>query len=247
MYTDLNTVLGNTSATSPTGSVGGAAAGSGRLGDDAYSLLKTRILRGEFPLNVRLVETRLAKELGLSRTPVREALARLAAESLLKSHPDGGFQPRIPDTIAIRELYEVRAALEHQALQRPGRNGTQHDRTILEPLRDFWLSLLNGKQPEPSPEFVLLDESFHVTLALSAGNRATAEMLTRVNERIRIIRMQDFLDETRIRLTIEEHLSIVTDVLDGNVLAAEMAFVAHLAESMAFVAERGGRRRSPAW
>ena len=113
MYTDLDTV-------SPAVPGVEFMASSGRLGDDAYSLLKTRILRGEFPLNMRLVETRLAKELGLSRTPVREALARLAAESLLASHPDGGFQPRIPDTVAIRELYEDRAALETQALQRPG-------------------------------------------------------------------------------------------------------------------------------
>ena len=231
MYTDLDTV-------SPAIPGVEYVASSGRLGDDAYSLLKTRILRGEFPLNMRLVETRLAKELGLSRTPVREALARLAAESLLAPHPDGGFQPRIPDTVAIRELYEVRAALENQALQRPGRNGTVHDPMILEPLRDYWLGLLSGTPPEPTPEFVLLDESFHVTLALSAGNRSTVELLTRVNERIRIIRMQDFLDETRIRLTIEEHLAIVTDVLEGNILAAEMAFGAHLAESMAFVAER---------
>ena len=63
-------------------------------------------------------------------------------------------------------------------------------------------------------------------------------MLSRVNERIRIIRMQDFLDETRIRLTIEEHLSIVNGVLDGNIVAAELAFAAHLEESMTFVAER---------
>lgn len=238
MYTDLDTLFENGFLTFPgaDGFVGASAGGS--RGDDAYSVLKTRILRGEFPLNVRLVETRIAQQLGLSRTPVREALARLAAESLLKSHPDGGFQPRVPDTVAITELYEVRAALEHQALQRPGRLGIQHDQRILLSIRSFWADLRDGETPEPSPEFVLLDESFHVALALASGNRATAEMLSRVNERIRIIRMQDFLDQDRIRITIDEHLSIVTSVLDGDVTGAEIAFAAHLAESMTFVAER---------
>jgi DNA-binding GntR family transcriptional regulator len=209
-----------------------------RLGEDAYSAVKHRLLSGEFAINVRLVETRLAAELGVSRTPVREALNRLAAELLLRPHPDGGFQPRVPDTAAIGELYEVRAALELHALRRPMTSGVPHQMAILYPLRAQWVSLQTGPPPMPSPEFVLLDEAFHVALALASGNRATAEMLGRVNEQIRIVRMQDFLDEERIRLTIDEHLEILSQVESGDLAAAETAFTTHLSDSLAFVSSR---------
>jgi DNA-binding GntR family transcriptional regulator len=230
MYTVLDTQL-----STPLSSVETLSA---RRSDDAYSVLKTRLLRGEFPLNMRLVETRIAQDLGVSRTPVREALARLAADSLLRPHSDGGFTPLIPDTDAIKDLYEVRSTLELDALRRPQRTDTIHQRAILESLHDVWTDLVRQPAIEPSPEFVILDEAFHVTLALSAGNKALAELLVKINDRIRVIRMQDFLDPTRIQLTIEEHLSIVESVLEGNIAAAEETFKTHLAASYEFVSGR---------
>jgi DNA-binding GntR family transcriptional regulator len=187
---------------------------------------------------MRLVETRLANDLGVSRTPVREALARLAADSLLRPHTDGGFTPLIPDTAAIKDLYEVRSTLELDALRRPERTGTIHQRPILESLQRVWTDLARQPRIEPSPEFVILDEAFHVTLARSAGNKALADLLSKVNDRIRVIRMQDFLDPTRIQFTIEEHLSIVESVLDGDTAAAEETFKTHLGASLEFVSER---------
>jgi DNA-binding GntR family transcriptional regulator len=207
-------------------------------GDDAYRTLKTWVLRGEFPLNVRLAEPRLAAMLGTSRTPVREALRRLRSESLIEDHPSGGFRPAVPDTVVMRHLYEVRSGLELQALQRPARLGTRHDPTIIEPLRDEWRRMARGEPPPPDPDFVLLDEDFHERLAVAAGNRVAADMLHQVNERIRIVRMHDFLTAERIDQTIEEHLRIAELVLAGKLVEAESAFSAHLAASMAVVEER---------
>ena len=215
-----------------------AHAGSPTLADVAYRTLKTQLLRGEFPLNTRLVEARLAGELDVSRTPVREALRRLSGEGLVEVHPDGGFRPCLPDTDVMRQLYEVRAALELQAIGRPARLGTVHDRALLEQLLVRWEALRDGVRPEPDPDFVLVDESFHETLAVAAGNRVLAELLHGVNERIRLIRMYDFLSDERIAATIDEHLTIVEQVLAGDLVAAEATFSAHLAGSMAVVEER---------
>ena len=82
-------------------------------------------------------------------------------------------------------------------------------------LRDEWLALADDP-PEPDPDFVLLDESFHVRLAESSGNRELADILRQVNERIRVVRMHDFLTTERISKTIAEHLGIVDAVLDGD-------------------------------
>jgi DNA-binding GntR family transcriptional regulator len=211
---------------------------SGGQGDRAYRILKTRLLVGEFPPNVRLGEERLASMLDVSRTPIREAFKRLEAEGLVGSHPDGGYQPIVPDVTVMRHLYEVRAGLELEALQRPARLGTRHDPAVLEPLRDQWRTLAAEPAPEPDPNFVLLDESFHVGLATAAGNDVAVGFLRQVNERIRLVRMHDFLSQARIETTIAEHLNIVERVLAADVIGAEAAFSQHLGDSMAVVEER---------
>jgi DNA-binding GntR family transcriptional regulator len=206
--------------------------------DVAYHAIKGRLLQGEFPLLARLGEERLAQEIGVSRTPVREALKRLHTEGLLERHPDGGYRPVVPDVTVMRHLYEVRAGLELLALERPGRLGVKHDPTVLEPLRDRWARLASAALPPPDPSFVLIDESFHVTLAKAAGNGVLVEQLEHVNQRIRVVRMFDFISAERIEATIAEHLDIVTQVLAGDIDRAANAFRAHLAESVNVVEQR---------
>jgi DNA-binding GntR family transcriptional regulator len=207
-------------------------------GDHAYRVLKTKLLMGELPLNSRLGEEKLAGLVGVSRTPVREALKRLEVEGLVAPHPDGGYQPIVPDVTVMRHLYEVRAGLELQALQRPARMGTRHDPAILEPLRDQWRALATADLPPPDPNFVLLDESFHIALATAAANEVAVDMLRQINERIRLVRMHDFLVQQRIEATISEHLNLVELVLAGDIVNAEAAFSQHLGDSMAVVEER---------
>jgi len=214
----------------------------GRLrSDQAFSALKHRLLAGEFPVNARLGEQKLASLVGMSRTPVREALHRLHSEGLVRRSADGGYEPVAPDVTMMRHLYEVRRGLELQALQRPGRSGGRHDRATLARLRDDWVVLAEDDRIEPDPGFVLFDESFHVTLAEAAGNPALAELLQQVNERIRIVRMQDFLTLQRITETIGDHVGIVEAVLDGDLADAERRFTQHLDGSVAVVEDRVNR------
>jgi len=210
----------------------------GSRSEQVYAALKTRLLQGDFSLGVRLGEVALAEEFGVSRTPVREALARLWSEGLVDRHPEGGFRPIAPDVTVIRDLYEVRIGLEHLALTRPFRSGTVHDQDRLAELRDDWQAMAEDDELEADPEFVLLDESFHVGLAEAAGNPAVVEMLRTVNERIRVVRMQDFLTAERITQTIEQHLGIVEGLLDRDITAALGRFDTHLAESLDVVEDR---------
>jgi DNA-binding GntR family transcriptional regulator len=167
----------------------------------AYGELKRRLLAGEFRLGARLKEARLATALGVSRTPIREAFLRLYSEGLVSRHSDGGYVPVVPDVGHIRSLYEVRAGLELQAIRR----GT-HDLEVVEALIGAWQALADD-EPEPAPSIVLVDESFHVGLAEAAGNPVLAEMLRQLNERIRTVRMVDFLTGDRITSTIQERCS----------------------------------------
>jgi len=206
-------------------------------GERVFAELKRRLLAGEEPLGRRLGEERLASALGVSRTPVREALHRLLSEGLVQRDAEGGFRPTVPDVVGMRTLYEVRIGLETQALRRPSSIGAEHDRARLLDLRDEWLALADDVPPA-TPEFVLLDEAFHTTLADAAGNAVLVEFLRVVNERIRVVRMQDFLTVDRVVDTIREHLSIVDAVLRGDCDAAVQEFDVHLHDSLAVVEER---------
>ena len=212
--------------------------------EQAYAALKTRLLRGEFLFGVRLAESRLAGLLEVSRTPVREALSRLHAEGLVDRHPQGGYCPTAPDLPTVRELYEVRFALELEAVSRPVRGGEPHDALALADLREDWSELdppevvLGEDGADVDPDFVLLDEDFHVRLADAAGNHALADLLGRVNERIRLVRMQDFLSAERVERTIEQHLGILDALEVGDLDLARARLVAHFDESVAVVEER---------
>ena len=200
----------------------------------AYSWIKRQLLTGEFALSGRLGEERVAAELGISRTPVREAISRLHAEGLVERHPDGGYTPSIPDLEEIVELYEVRSILENASIIRP-----DHDVALLTALRDDWRSIGDDEQSASAdPEFVLLDEDFHVRLAQSGGNRALATTLQSINERIRIVRMHDFLTSNRIGATVTQHLAIVEALIDGDTTRAQRALNEHLTESADVVHQR---------
>jgi DNA-binding GntR family transcriptional regulator len=207
------------------------------LATDTYERLKRAILVGQYRLGARLGEERLARDYGVSRTPVRESLVRLHVDGLVTRHPDGGWTPVVPNLAAVRELYEVRIALEIGALRGPARHGTVHDRRALDELRREWQDLADDPPP-PDPAFVLSDESFHVRLAEAAGNRELADLLRRTNERIRSVRMRDFITFERMTRTIDEHLAITDFVIAGEIDVACDAFELHLGKSLEVVEKR---------
>ncbi len=171
----------------------------------------------------------MGEALGVSRTPVREALSRLHAEGLVVRLGDGGFSPAAPDLPTIAELYEVRRSLEFTALNRGC-----HDRAMLEQIQSHWAFMsAPSSDADCGPEFVLHDEDFHLGLARAAGNHSLVELLSHTNERIRFVRMQDFLTADRVTKTIDEHLGIVSALLEDRADLAEHRLRSHL-----FVSER---------
>ena len=208
--------------------------------EQVYQELRRRIMVGEFALNSRLVEERLAAQLGVSRTPVREALVRLLADGQV-TRTDGGYFVAMPDFSDLRDLYDLRITLELRGLARGIEiDSVTHNPALLEPLRDHWRALWD-ERPEPTADFVLVDEDFHVTLLRSAGNSVLTSTLEGVNSRIRPVRMYDFLSEERIELTISQHLAVVERVLSGHLDDAVGALRAHVGESMEEVERRAAR------
>jgi DNA-binding GntR family transcriptional regulator len=199
----------------------------------AYQELKSLVLLGDVPIGLRLREERIADRLGISRTPVREALLRLHAEHFLDRHPEGGFRVSNPSVQGMRELYEIRRALEFLALQRAQGQGG-HDRAALVDLRAEWESI-DADAAELDPEFVLLDEDFHARLAEAAGNQQLVTELRQLSERIRPVRTHDFVTHGRIARTIKQHLAIVGAVIDGRLERAGELLGTHIQQSQSVV------------
>lgn len=194
-------------------------------------------MAGELPFDRRLVENQLSVALGVSRTPLREALVRLAADGLITREADG-YYPTRPNLSDLRDLYELRITLELRGIERAIDNDRlRHDRALLQELRQTWRGL-QIEPPAPSPDVVLLDEAFHITLSAAAGNTAITEALRAVNTRIRRVRMYDYLTADRVETTIVEHLEILDLVIVGDLPAALIALRRHVGESYDVVEER---------
>jgi DNA-binding GntR family transcriptional regulator len=206
-----------------------------------YGALRERLLRGDMPVGRRLVEQQLAAEFETSRTPVREALRRLEGDGHIVRDRGGGMCPSAPSVKSMRELYEVRVALEELCARRAATSG---DRALIEALEREWEALdsaWNDTRTLPrGPDFVYADEGFHRALAAASGNDVAEALLGDLNDRIRILRMHDFTTDDRIGATIAEHREILRGVLAGDADAAAAFMRAHVQRSSLVVRERVG-------
>ena len=206
-----------------------------------YAELRERLLRGDLPVGRRLVEQQLAAEFQTSRTPVREALRRLEGDGHIVRDPGGGVCPSPPSVKSMRELYEVRVAIEELVARRAASAG---DRGRIEAIDQEWRALLAAWQDARSlprgPDFVHADEGFHRQLAAASGNDVAETLLGDLNDRIRVLRIYDFTTDDRIGATITEHLEIVACVLARDADAAAAFMRAHVQRSALVVRERVG-------
>lgn len=209
--------------------------------DRVYAQLRERLLRGDLPVGRRLVEQQLAAEFSTSRTPVREALRRLEGDGHIVRDRGGGLCPAAPSVKSMRELYEVRVALEELCARRAAASG---DRGRIETIEVEWEALHAAWEDTSvvprGPDFVYADEGFHRALAAASGNDVAEALLGDLNDRIRVLRIYDFTTDDRIGATIAEHLEIVRCVLARDADAAAAFMRAHVQRSALVVRERVG-------
>ncbi|WP_460400747.1 GntR family transcriptional regulator [Actinophytocola sediminis] len=224
MHTDSST----DEYTGPTG---------GSRTERVHQRLRDDVLSGRITPRTRLAEGPLARQHRVSRTPVREALTRLAADGLIERR-DGAFFVVVPNLDELRDLYELQVTLELRGITRAIENpSVRHDHETLAIERDRWRELA-AHPPHPDPDFVLRDESFHTELSRAAGNPALTEALRSVNQKVRRVRRYDFLTQDRIAATSREHLEITELTLAGDLDQAYVALYEHLGASTDAVRQR---------
>lgn len=204
------------------------------LKDRALRQLREAILSGAVPPGERLVEQELSEKLGMSRFPVREAIAGLVQEGLVRVEPYCGACVAIPDRKEIEECYAVRELLEVRAAELVIRE--HRDEAVLR----LGESLERMEVMRVSGEGDLLGEHFrfHEILPALCGNETLHRLWVGLASRVRLYMNRDL---SRDPLKDEqEHARLFERVRDGDLPAARAAIRAHLRESMVRLRKRGG-------
>lgn len=176
------------------------------LTDRIYQLLKDGIVRHKFKPGERLLDQEIASNLGVSRTPVREAINRLGTEGLVDIIPRrGAFVTDLSDK-HIKDLYEVREVLEVLAVQRAVPLLQDKDIAVLEQvLKEFTVAL----DKDAHLTCFELDRKFHDQLVELSGNTKLVEINALLGGSIQVTRWRHCQDGYRHARSLEEHRAIL--------------------------------------
>jgi DNA-binding GntR family transcriptional regulator len=201
-----------------------------RLGEEHSSLhgqviaeLRRAILTGRLKAGERLVEGKLADELGVSRNPVREAIRVLASEGLVDVAERRGASVAIMSDSEARETIEVRALLEGQNARLAAR---RHDKELIKRIEAV---LKKGTAAVAAGRFdhlFELNQQFHDALAAAGQNRVLSEMLQKLRDRTAMLFAP--MSPSRQSRSWNEHAQILRAIIDGDERAAAALAAEHV-------------------
>lgn len=224
------------------------------MAQDVYHYLRTELLAGRLAAGAWLREQEVARSLNVSRTPVREAVRRLAQDGLLDIEANRGVRVHEPDLAEARATYEVRATLEGMAAElaarragpaeRPGsdlhsgpdlhsgsksNSGLEARQRLEEQLR-----AMSEAARDDAVRHIEADNAFHALVAELSGNPILFEHIERLNDRItRIKIITRHLNPTGFAR--EQHAAIAGAILSGDAAAARERMERHVRSNLEFI------------
>jgi DNA-binding GntR family transcriptional regulator len=196
------------------------------LSGQVYSQIKTLILCNEILPGQKLHHQELSERLGVSRTPVREALTRLVQEGYVSFLPNRGFTCKEIRLQEADELYQLREALEAFAVEKAIENLTEPAFTVLSAKINLY-----GKdvQKRFTRDRLVYDQDVHLEIARLSGNETLTKTLAQVFERIILKRRTDGLyDPARGITAHQEHLKLLQAMKKRNTQDAVKIVRAHI-------------------
>jgi DNA-binding GntR family transcriptional regulator len=185
-----------------------------------YARLRKEILDGVFAPGTILLETALSAKYGVSRTPVREALVRLAQDGLIE-RSTRGFRIKQRNPEQILEIYEARIVLEARSAELAAKRRTEFDLARMAHLLDERRAVTDSAQFGP------LNDKWHHAMRLSAHNETVSDLLARLDSLLLLYRPRTFRPTADDR-SAEEHAVIQDAISRGHEDAAATAMTSHL-------------------
>jgi len=203
----------------------------------ALQAIRDSILDGHLIPGEIYNETTLAKELGISRTPVREALLELSAQGLVTYLPRKGVMVNHFGGHDVEEIFELRKAIELATVEKVARNSGTYDLLAVEKALDNQKKAYKKKDPKTYLHF---DRMFHVTLSKLTNNHRFVDIIENIRDLFQLIASQALTNENRWQEVIKEHEKILDAIKQGNVDQSRKAMNYHLDRSKASVLEKMG-------
>jgi DNA-binding GntR family transcriptional regulator len=191
-------------------------------------VIKHQILDGTYEPGERLKEAQLSQALGISRSPIREAIQSLANEGLLRLVPQKGAIVSTFDLEEIRDLYEIRGALDGLAARLAAERATPQQLDELSNFLEATRDTLDSNSSTVYPR----DLDFHQQICELAGNRKLLDQASEIRTQLQLARSRVGSKPGRARLGYEEHVAIYEALKDGDPEKAEERMKSHLRNSL---------------
>ena len=195
------------------------------LRDVVFNTLRQAILKGELEPGERLMEIQLAERLGVSRTPVREAIRKLELEGLVNMVPRKGAEVASISEKNLRDVLEVRRALEELAVDLACTRLTGEDIKSLKEINKKFQTVMNSKDATIIAE---TDEAFHDIIYIGTGNDRLIQMLSNLREQMYRYRLEYVKDKSTRSNLVQEHDVIIQALEERNVEDAKAVIRRHI-------------------
>ena len=194
------------------------------LADQVFEHLETDILSGKYQKGEILTESKLSLELGVSRTPIREALRRLEQEHLIEEAPKGVIVVGISDK-DLADIFEIRAALEGKAAYLAAQNYTEEQMNVVREALEFQEFYLGKQDPD---RIKSMDSRFHEKIYKMSGSTIFYDVLMPLHKKILKYRKAQVSDSIRAAASVAEHRAIYEALLARDAQLAERLISEHL-------------------
>jgi len=212
------------------------------LNNLAYESLKNSILAGRLVPGVIYSELELARRLGISRTPVREALLRLAAENFIVFHSKKGMSINFFSKEDIENLFELREAIEERAVSKIAATLTKDQIGRMKEILAEQEECTKNRYDEML--FLEVDKKFHVFLIEASGNRFMVQTYNNIRDYITIPAKKALMKKGRVNEVIQEHRAIVKALSERNVAKVRETVKKHLINSKLMALEGRDKKKA---
>jgi len=192
-------------------------------GELAYRYIRSAIQAGQLRPGERLREIELARQIGLSRTPIREALSRLEAEGLIAHDATRGVVVAQLDYSMVTELYYMREVLEGTAARLAAQHASDVEISILEDLCQQYEAVLGDEVA-----LTASNRRFHETLYRCSHNRYLLNMVTVLHDALSLLGRTTLDSADRAADTLGEHRAVLAAIRARDAQAAEEALRTHI-------------------
>ena len=182
------------------------------LADQVFENLENDILSGKYQRGELLTESMLSQSLGVSRTPIREALRMLLQEHIIEESGKGSIVLGITEN-DLKDIFYIRRKIEGDAAALAAKNHTDEQLAMLKEAVEFQEFYLKKKDPD---KIKLMDSRFHETIYKMSGSSVFSDVLIPLHKKIQKYRKASVTDKSRAAASVREHREIFEAITAGN-------------------------------